>query len=335
MSSSQNGKFRQKAGRRDIPLPDDGKPRTILAAKLRELKKACGGPTYDELAALSNVYKTGLVEAASVTGSPKLYVVEGYVKGCWAYHEKKFHVPFAGAGDLSQWRKLHADACGPAPGKSLPEKAGERDEQPGLVLTLPSDDVVPPKGVAGNAPENLPESTLHFSRRARTLAASATAAIIVLIVVVVIYPRPGPVMSVQRYPGGSMSVTAPAPACGRAAADGLRSPARTPFTDVKLVRTVSLDGFSARAEQGTYRGGSYVWVQVSPTGRKAGFQLRWSNAPGEKYYCTATVAAGDVSALPGKFATVAVPATVGGRHVTYQACIWHQDPFASQCSSQF
>ena len=78
----------ERAGRREKPLPDDGNPRTILAARLRELKSACGSPTYDELARLSRVYKTGLLEAASATRLPRWYVIEGYVKGCWKYYEE-------------------------------------------------------------------------------------------------------------------------------------------------------------------------------------------------------------------------------------------------------
>ena len=115
MPSTETGKFRQKAGRRENPLPDDGNPRTILAARLRELKSACGSPTYDELAALSRVYKTGLLDAARVTRLPPWYVIEGYVEGCWKYYEGRFGTPFEGAGDLSRWQQLYRDVGGAIP----------------------------------------------------------------------------------------------------------------------------------------------------------------------------------------------------------------------------
>lgn len=130
MPPAETGKFRRKAGRREKPLPDDGSPRTILAARLRELKSACGSPTYEELAGLSRVYKTGLLDAARVTRLPPWYVIEGYVEGCWKYYEGRFSAPFSGAGDLSRWRQLYRDAGGAIPGDYPPRETGERDEQP-------------------------------------------------------------------------------------------------------------------------------------------------------------------------------------------------------------
>ncbi len=129
MSPPQTGKSRQRAGRREKPLPDDGKPRTILAAQLRELKSACASPTYDELARISRVYKTGLIDAASVTKVPQWYVIEGYVEGCWKYYQSTFGAPFADAGDLSRWQKLYRDAGGAMPGDYPPQETGERDRQ--------------------------------------------------------------------------------------------------------------------------------------------------------------------------------------------------------------
>ena len=141
MSSPETGKFGRKAGRREIPLPDDGKPRTVLATQLRELKSACGSPTYDELAGLSRVYKTGLLDAARMTRLPPWYVIEGYVIGCWKYYEGKFSTPFAGAGDLSQWQQLYRNAGGTMPGECPPHETGERDEQPEPQLALANGDV--------------------------------------------------------------------------------------------------------------------------------------------------------------------------------------------------
>lgn len=138
MPPAENGKFRRKAGRREKPLPDDHDPRTILAARLRELKSACGSPTYDELARLSGVYKTGLLEAASAARLPRWYVVRGYVEACWTYHESRFSKPFADAGDLSLWQQLYRDAGGTVPAE-CPSSATEHDEQPEPRFVLADD----------------------------------------------------------------------------------------------------------------------------------------------------------------------------------------------------
>jgi hypothetical protein len=140
MPPAETGKFRRKAGRREKPLPDDGNPRTILAARLRELKSACGSPTYDELARLSGVYKTGLLEAASATRLPRWYVIKGYVEGCWKYYESRFSKPFAVAGDLLRWQQFYRDAGGTMPGE-CPPSATEPDVQPEPWLVLADDDV--------------------------------------------------------------------------------------------------------------------------------------------------------------------------------------------------
>lgn len=128
MSPAETGKLRRKAGRREKPLPEDGQPRTVLAAQLRELKSACGSPTYDELARLSHVYKTGLLDAAGATRLPRWYVIEGYVEGCWKYYESRFGTPFTGAGDLSRWHQLYRDAGGTMPDESQQQETGENDE---------------------------------------------------------------------------------------------------------------------------------------------------------------------------------------------------------------
>jgi hypothetical protein len=167
MSSPETGKFGRKAGRREIPLPDDGKPRTVLAAQLRELKSACGGPTYDELAGLSRVYKTGLLDAARVTRLPPWYVIEGYVIGCWKYYEGKFSTPFAGAGNLSQWQQLYRNAGGTMPGECPPHETGERDEQPEPQLALANGDVATAHGVTQAQGAAEPAPRLTHARQAR------------------------------------------------------------------------------------------------------------------------------------------------------------------------
>jgi|HubBroStandDraft_2_1064218.scaffolds.fasta_scaffold185191_1 hypothetical protein len=139
MPSTENQKIRQKAGRKEKPLPDNANPRTILAARLRELKSACGSPTYDELASLSGVYKTGLLEAASATRLPRWHVVKGYVEGCWKHYEIRFSEPFAHAGDTLQWQQLYRDAGGTMPDE-FPLPTPGHDEQAKRRLVISHDD---------------------------------------------------------------------------------------------------------------------------------------------------------------------------------------------------
>jgi hypothetical protein len=134
--------------------------------------------------------------------------------------------------------------------------------------------------------------------------------------------------------GTRISVAAaPAAECGLPAQDKFRSPATTGFKDITTIYTVSLDGRSASVMQGTYEGLAYDWLQSNPTGDRAGMQLRWFNTANRWHYCTATIAGGVVSLLPAQVVTMAVPVTIHGRQVTFQACIWHQLPFTSQCST--
>ena len=135
MLPTENKNFRQKAGRREKPLPDDANPRTILAARLRELKSASGSPTYDELARLSGVYKTGLLEAASATRLPRWHVVKGYVEGCWKHYDIRFSEPLAHAGDLLQWQQLYRAAGGTLPDE-CPPPTPRHDEQAKRRLVL-------------------------------------------------------------------------------------------------------------------------------------------------------------------------------------------------------
>jgi len=157
MPPGETGKSRRKAGRREKPLPRDENPRTVLAAQLRELRNACGNPTYDELAELSNVYKTGLIDAARVTRLPPWYVIQGYTEGCWKYYERTFNAPPADAGNLSRWRQLYRDAGGTMRGQS-PKEAGERNEQPEPHPALAADGAITlhgeaqAQGTAGEVP---------------------------------------------------------------------------------------------------------------------------------------------------------------------------------------
>lgn len=210
MPPAETGKYRQKAGRREKPLPGDGKPRTVLAAQLRELKSACGSPTYDELAGLSGVYKTGLLDAASATRLPPWYVIAGYVEGCWRYYEGRFGTPFADAGELSRWHQLYRDAGGTMPGESLLQETGERDQQAEPRLgPAPTGDVLAAYSVpevqdaAGGAPRLTrarwarmgggPRYPVHVAARIAAAALLVAAAVVVIIAAAAVWPlRPAP-----------------------------------------------------------------------------------------------------------------------------------------------
>ena len=138
----------------------------------------------------------------------------------------------------------------------------------------------------------------------------------------------------DQSPGGHrdrISVAPPTLACGPPAQDEFRSPAATDFSRTASVVSVHLDGVSAAVIKGTYQGTAYAWLESRPTGHRAGVQLRWAATRGGWHYCTATDEGGPVAG-PGLVATVAVPATLHGEQVMFQACVWHQHPFTSRCS---
>lgn len=238
MPPAETGKYRQKAGRREKPLPGDGKPRTVLAAQLRELKSACGSPTYDELAGLSGVYKTGLLDAASATRLPPWYVIAGYVEGCWRYYEGRFGTPFADAGELSRWHQLYRDAGGTMPGESLLQETGERDQQAEPRLgPAPTGDVLAAYSVpevqdaAGGAPRLTrarwarmgggPRYPVHVAARIAAAALLVAAAVVVIIAAAAVWPlRPAP-----AGPDAARRATTwqrvPAPAGGHHVSGGL------------------------------------------------------------------------------------------------------------------
>jgi hypothetical protein len=117
--------------------------------------------------------------------------------------------------------------------------------------------------------------------------------------------------------------------------DGFRSPATTAFSNATQVISVSLDGISAAVIQGTYKGIAYDWLESHPNGTRTGIQLRWASIQGHWHYCTATDEGGPVAALPDQVTTIAVPATLHSGQVTFQSCIWHQHPYAAQCSNLY
>lgn len=340
MAGSDSDRYPRKVGRRHNP-PSGDDPLDALARELVALKMACGNPSYKALTESSGVYTTALVDAGR---GVKLYgwnVIQGYVQGCWAYGERTGQNPPEGSGDWSRWRQLYQNAGGVLPGEHPPQRTDAGQAPPSSAMSAA-------------ATRSAVDTRLAYVRRVFPAGGGRPGRVTVCIAAFAVLVVAGAVTGLllsggtPRLPGrtsaapraltdddGSMAVTPPAPACGYREMDGFRSPASTTFRGIKTVSTVSLEGMSVSVMQGMYDGTTYDWAESHPAGSRAGIQLRWSNAPGKWHYCTTTVESGTVSALPDEFATIAVPQTVSGRHVTYQACIWHQHPFTEQCSGLF
>jgi hypothetical protein len=337
MPANETGNSPRKVGRRHKPHPSSNDPLDVLAGELVALKMACGDPSYATLAGSTGIYKTALVEAGSSVKLHQWPVIEAYVRGCWAFYERTCQEPFDGGGDLSRWQQLYRNAGGTLPGEN-PDGADE--PKPGAPVPATVNSAAARTAAVRSRLLRLRGQLATHGRIGSVplaIGIAACAALLLaggLIGLLSIGGPPHPAVTPDPpHAQGSITVAAPAPACGRSAADGFRSPASTPFRDVKPVYTVSLEGPSVNMMQGTYNGTAYDWAESNPSGSRAGIQLRWANMPQEWHYCTATVEAGDASGIPGQVATIAVPATVSGRKVTYQVCIWHKDPFTEQCSN--
>jgi hypothetical protein len=303
--SQDNGESpARRPGRPQNPVDPASSPRALLAQELRDLRKACGVPTLRVLETYAGTGHRRLGEAARDCDLPSWPIVESYIQGCWDYFEAQQHHPPSGAGNLELWKQRYRQAGG-----SLPEQP---PEDPPL--------------------ENQPARQASGRRPGRLLVAAAAAvALLVSGVLACVYA-----VGSGRSSGGHrdrISVASPTSACGSPAQDELRSPAATGFGRTASVVSVHLDGISAAVIEGTYQGTAYAWLESRPDGHRAGVQLRWAATRGGWHYCTATDEGGPVAGLPGLVATVAVPATLHGEQITFQACIWHQHPFTSRCSS--
>ena len=148
----ENSGERLQGGRNRFP--DDGNPRTILVGRLRELKSACGSPTYDELARLSGVYKTGLLEAASVTRLPRWHVIKGYAEGCWKYYESEF-------GDHSRMPETYRNGSSSTAKPAARYQANARRRRPVNVMSSRNHS---PSFLMAMSPPNRPPS---YSGRVR------------------------------------------------------------------------------------------------------------------------------------------------------------------------
>ncbi len=341
MSSEKNGEPVRRVGRPEKPLDPGAGPRAHLAQELRDLRQACGVPTLRVLAAYAHTDHRRLGEAARDGSLPSWQVVEGYVRGCWDYFERKHHGPFADADDLAHWQALYRGAGGTLPEESRPESTG-RELMPGLLpdsgaLEPPAADLPPARPVA------LPLPPRSGRRRPVRLVVGAAAGLVLLMlgalagVYAGISQRPNntPARSASGQQHVRILVAAPSPACGFMIQDGFRSPATTTFSNATQVISVSLHGISAAVIQGTYQGIAYDWLESRPNGTRAGIQLRWASIRGHWHYCTATDEGGPVAALPDQVATIAVPAILRGEQVTCQSCIWHQHPYTAQCSNLY
>lgn len=373
MSGEETGKSSREPGRPQKPVDLDGGPLAFLAQELRNLREACGNPTYGTLEKYACIPRERLVEAAArgerlpswsvadgyarvprqrlaeaASGKqlPSWLVVEGYARGCWAYYQnyqnrRKDQPPLADIGDLARWQQLHHDA-----GTSVTAENQRRSTGDKQVLT-PSPTGPSAKGESASARlgqariRRAPFPGRRSNRRGLAAAAGVTGAALLSGWIILgtsagsgrLSPGPGSTTAAAPESSGTGIFVVPAArACGRPASDGFRSPATTTFSSIKTIYTVSLESLAASVMQGTYNGISFDWVEAHPTGSRAAMQLRWSNARGKWYYCTATLEAGKISSLPDLVTTMAVPATIDGRRVTYQACVWHQQPYTAQCS---
>jgi hypothetical protein len=326
----------RRVGRPEKPLDPASSPRARLAEELRELRRRCGVPTLRILANYAHVDQRRLGEASGDGTLPSWQVVESYVRGCWYYFESEQHSLFPGAGDLERWRRLYREAGGHL------RIVRQADSTSHGLLPMPlrrapalsATEIIPAQA------NSLPHHPLHgFSRKTRPVISVAAG---LILVVTGIYAA----ISRQSHDAGNpavrpasgkqhlrISVAAPAPACGTAGQDDFQSPATTAFSNVTQVDSINLDGVSAAVMQGIYKEGAFDWLESRPTGMRAGIQLRWASTSGHWHYCTATDEHGTVAALPNQVTTIAVPANFYGKHVTFQACIWHQHPYTSRCSN--
>jgi hypothetical protein len=313
--------------------PQDG-PVPAFAQALRDLREVSGQPKYRSLATYARVHHQRLAEAARGERLPRWEVVEGYVSGCRAYYQRTHGgaLPADGAADLARLRKLYRDAGG------RPPEQAEYDEIAEPPACPPAPDTAGPRRRAA-----LHRPRLHRGRRLILAAAAATGVALLLTAAVMsgVPLSPGEPPAVPARTPQPVSRTArpqrivvasPAAACGNAAADGFRSPATTKFSNITTISRLSLDGVSVSTLEGRRDGTGYYWIQAHPAGHRAGMQLRWSDAPGQWRYCTATLASGPISALPGLVTTIAVPAAIHGQRVRYQTCVWHQHPYSARCS---
>jgi hypothetical protein len=290
------------------------------------LREACGNPPYRSLHRYAGIAPQRLSEAARGEKLPSWLVVERYVHGCLAYHRHtgQDQASLDGAGDPARWWQLYRDVTDSWPGDSERGGTGKAPVSRPGTFQLPRPARVRPIRAAA----------ARVDRRWLAAGAAITGAALLIggIVLGTSISSGRRTIAAAPAPAARLVVSTPAPSCGRAGSDGLRSPAATAFSSIRSVYTLRLDGLTASVITGTYHGSRYDWLEAHPTGSRAGIQLRWSNARGKWYYCTATLEAGDISALPDLVATTAVPATVEGRRVIYQACVWHQHPYTAQCS---
>ena len=327
MSQDKAGKSTREPGRPQKRLsPEDG-PLAALAQALRDLREASGNPTYRSLEKYAAIPHQRLAEAARGERLAAWAVVEGYVYGCHTYYQHRPNglPPLDGAGDLARWQQLYRDAGGVLPA---------REQRPETTSGSPIGPAAAP-GADGPGPSQVtrlhraPRPSRRLNRKLVLTGAVVAGSMLFAGAGVMIGMTVG---SSQPSPAAGIFVAPPAPACGNAASGGFRSPATAAFSDTTTAYPLKLDGLSVSLMQGTYGGISYYWVQAHPTGRRFGMQLRWSIARNEWYYCTATVEAGNISALPRLVETMAIPAAINSRPVLYQACMWHQDPYSARCS---
>lgn len=354
MSSDEAARSLREPGRPQKRLNLTAGPLPLLAQALRDLRNASGNPTYRTLQKYAGIPHQRLADAARGEQLPSWPVVQGYLRGCQAYHRHKHNDqrPLDSAGDPVRWRRLYRDAGGTLPEEDRLEGTGnEPMPNPAPAGVLDITETEPARSLPLRAHpqpawvrfERAPSAGSRLNCRLLLRIAGALSIVLLAGAGIMLdislgsrrlspVTKSTPAFNAPTGRNTGISVAPPAPACGDAAEDGFRSPATTPFSNIKIVYTLTLDGLSASVMKATYDGISYQWAEAHPTGGRAGMQLRWSPGRNRWYYCTAALEAGNISKLPDLVATSAVPAAIRGRNVIYQACIWHQHPYTARCS---
>ncbi|NUT96041.1 MAG: transcriptional regulator [Saccharothrix sp.] len=139
--------------RGERPLPSDGGPVTALAAELRALRRAAGGPSYREMARRAHYSSSALADAAGGRRLPSLDITLAYVRAC--------------EGDEEQWRRRWQDAAAES-AREVPEPMAESPDAPAPYVGLAAFGVEDAERFAGR--EAVVEKLLTLLERQRFLA---------------------------------------------------------------------------------------------------------------------------------------------------------------------
>ena len=138
-----------------------------------------------------------------------------------------------------------------------------------------------------------------------------------------VFRDPGVPQYFQTGPDAGITVPPSSLHCQDVTPDVLISPADNVLTNVSEAHALSLDGRSAFLMQGTFNGTIYHWMTSVPNGRFGGMRLHWQVKGGKDHFCTVSLSNASPSASARQVASMAVPAVVNGRPVSFTACVWY------------